>query len=93
MAENPLKLREWLLHAYEETLDQAIYLRRAIDETPCSSPDELCVRMLSLGAMGGCEGGTNELRASEIKTLLVPFFGLMRVARCTAVLCGENSST
>lgn len=32
VAENPLTLREWLQHAYEETLDQAVYLRRAIEE-------------------------------------------------------------
>lgn len=32
VAENPLALRQWLQHAYEETLDQAIYLRRAIDQ-------------------------------------------------------------
>lgn len=30
--ENPLPLRDWLQHAYEECLDQAIYLRRAIQE-------------------------------------------------------------
>lgn len=29
---NPLSLRQWLQHAYEETLDKAIYLRRAIEE-------------------------------------------------------------
>lgn len=29
---NPLKLKEWLQHAYEETLDKAVYLRRAIEE-------------------------------------------------------------
>ncbi len=29
---NPLSLREWLQHAYEETLDKAVYLRRAIEE-------------------------------------------------------------
>ena len=29
---NPLPLREWLQHAYEEALDQAIYLKRAIEE-------------------------------------------------------------
>lgn len=29
---NPLPLRQWLQHAYEETLDKAIYLRRAIEE-------------------------------------------------------------
>lgn len=32
VAENPLELREWLVHAYQEALDQAIYLRRAIEE-------------------------------------------------------------
>ena len=29
---NPLHLREWLQHAYEECLDQAVYLRRAMEE-------------------------------------------------------------
>lgn len=29
---NPLALREWLQHAYEECLDQAVYLRRAIEQ-------------------------------------------------------------
>jgi hypothetical protein len=32
VADNPLSLKEWLNHAYEESLDQAIYLRRAIAE-------------------------------------------------------------
>lgn len=32
VAENPLSLRDWLQHAYEETLDKAIYLKRAIAE-------------------------------------------------------------
>lgn len=30
--DNPLNLREWLEHAYQECLDQAIYLRRAMQE-------------------------------------------------------------
>ena len=29
---NPRTLRQWLLHAYQETLDQAIYLKRAMEE-------------------------------------------------------------
>jgi hypothetical protein len=29
---NPLPLRQWLQHAYEECLDQAVYLRRAMDQ-------------------------------------------------------------
>ena len=29
---NPLTLRQWLQHAYEEALDQAIYLKRAIEQ-------------------------------------------------------------
>ena len=32
VAENPLSLRAWLHHAYEETLDKAVYLKRAIAE-------------------------------------------------------------
>ena len=34
VAANPLPLRDWLQHAYEECLDQAIYLRRALDVLP-----------------------------------------------------------
>lgn len=30
VADNPLALRDWLQHAYEECLDQAVYLRRAM---------------------------------------------------------------
>lgn len=32
VADNPLKLKAWLQHAYEECLDQAIYLKRAMRE-------------------------------------------------------------
>jgi hypothetical protein len=34
VARCPLLLKPWLQHAYEECLDQAIYLRRAIEELP-----------------------------------------------------------
>ncbi len=30
--QNPIPLREWLQHAYEESLDKAVYLKRAIKE-------------------------------------------------------------
>ena len=32
VADNPLSLREWFQHAYEECIDQAIYLKKAIEE-------------------------------------------------------------
>lgn len=32
VANNPLELKQWLQHAYEETLDKAVYLKRAIAE-------------------------------------------------------------
>lgn len=32
VAENPLPLRAWLQHAYEECLDKAVYLKRAIEQ-------------------------------------------------------------
>ena len=32
VAQNPLDLRQWLQHAYEEKLDDAVYMKRAIQE-------------------------------------------------------------
>jgi Restriction alleviation protein Lar len=32
VADNPIKLREWLQHLYEEQLDACIYTKRAIEE-------------------------------------------------------------
>lgn len=32
VAENPLTHAEWLQHAYEECLDMAVYLKRAMTE-------------------------------------------------------------
>ena len=37
--DNPLALRDWLQHAYEECLDQAVYLRRAIEEIDRTKDD------------------------------------------------------
>lgn len=38
VADNPLPLRAWLVHAYEESLDRTIYLRRAIADLDCLPP-------------------------------------------------------
>ena len=38
VANNPLDLRQWLEHAYQECLDQAIYLKRAIEEISDGGP-------------------------------------------------------
>ena len=32
LAQNPLELRQWLQHSYEEKLDDALYMKRAIQE-------------------------------------------------------------
>lgn len=32
VSENPLELRQWVQNAYEEALDQAIYLRRIMEK-------------------------------------------------------------
>ena len=36
VADNPLNLAQWLQHAYEECLDQAVYLKRAMAEIESS---------------------------------------------------------
>ncbi|MCO5338598.1 hypothetical protein [Delftia tsuruhatensis] len=61
VAENPLELRQWLQHAYEEALDQAIYLRRAMAELDkILGHDELADMVRagksSPGAVTQCEG-------------------------------------
>ena len=39
VADNPLSLRQWLQHALEETLDKAVYLKRAINEIDARADD------------------------------------------------------
>lgn len=39
VSENPLQLREWLSHQYEELLDAAVYCRRAMAEIDRDQPD------------------------------------------------------
>lgn len=39
VAGNPLPLREWLEHAYQESLDLPIYLKRAIEEMDNAGSD------------------------------------------------------
>lgn len=39
LSDNPLSLRQWLQHAYEEHLDAACYLRRAIEEMDKQADD------------------------------------------------------
>lgn len=56
VADNPLELRAWLQHAYEECLDQAMYLRRAIAEIDTTAHDrvndEAATRLLALAQRG-----------------------------------------
>ena len=40
VADNPLELRAWVQHAYEECLDQAVYLRRIMEELDKKLPQK-----------------------------------------------------
>lgn len=37
--DNPLQLRAWLQHGYEEALDLAVYLKRSIQELDAKQDD------------------------------------------------------
>ena len=50
VAENPLSLLQWLQHAKEEALDQAIYLERMADEIRAQI--ERATKPKDLGACG-----------------------------------------
>lgn len=46
VADNPLDLRQWLNHAYEESLDQSVYLKRAMEEmNDLSAYKDLAIRL------------------------------------------------
>lgn len=38
VADNPLSMKEWIQHAYEECLDQAVYLKRILDKLDETDP-------------------------------------------------------
>lgn len=46
--DNDLSLREWLQHAYEEILDQAVYLKRAMEEMDAAEYKRLACRQCKL---------------------------------------------
>jgi hypothetical protein len=46
--------------------------------------DYICCSMLHIGAFAK---GTQDMKASEIRSLLVPFFGEDTVKRCTDIIC------
>lgn len=57
VADNPLSLRQWLQHAYEETLDKAIYLKRAIAEIDAQDErdlDDMCRAGRLTESFGSC---------------------------------------
>lgn len=60
VADNPLTLPQWLRHAYEECLDQAVYLKRAMEEYE---------RINALGAEDGIHALTNEISAMNRQPL------------------------
>lgn len=58
---NPLSLRDWLQHAYEETLDQAVYLKRAIEEIESDNDQPTSLR----GAASKTPGSTARIYQSD----------------------------
>ena len=63
VAENPLTLRQWLQHAYEETLDNAVYLKRAMQEidTIRQQEQERCIAIV----YGQCSSDNEAQRIAE----------------------------
>ena len=67
VAKSPLELRAWLQHALEECLDQAIYLKRAIEEIDAKLDLARDVRRQWMRMMGMSTGEIEEsFRASPV---------------------------
>ena len=54
VADNPAGLREWLQHAYEECLDQAVYLKRAMVEIDRNATSPSDATACSAGSLLRC---------------------------------------
>ena len=46
VADNPLSQKQWLQHAYEECLDQSVYLKRLIEEMDNEHDESLPIKLL-----------------------------------------------
>lgn len=53
VARNQLELREWLQHGYEEALDMAIYLKRAMQQLDSTSQGQSSQANLSFPQSSG----------------------------------------
>ena len=72
VAQNPLDLRQWLQHAYEEQLDNAIYTKRAIQELDkiiaagmASAIDVDAITQQVTQALGGKLSGLGDIFGSK----------------------------
>ena len=72
VAKNPLDLRQWLQHAYEEKLDDAVYMKRAIQELDkiiaagmASAIDVDAITQQVTQALGGKLSGLGDIFGSK----------------------------
>lgn len=72
VASNPLELRQWLQHAYEEKLDDAVYMKRAIQELDkiiaagmASAIDVDAITQQVTQALGGKLSGLGDIFGSK----------------------------
>ena len=72
VAGNPLELRQWLQHAYEEKLDDAVYMKRAIQELDkiiaagmASAIDVDAITQQVTQALGGKLSGLGDIFGSK----------------------------
>ena len=72
VAQNPLELRQWLQHAYEEKLDDAVYMKRAIQELDkiiaagmASAIDVDAITQQVTQALGGKLSGLGDIFGSK----------------------------
>lgn len=72
VAQNPLELRQWLQHSYEEQLDNAVYTKRAIQELDkiiaagmASAIDVDAITQQVTQALGGKLSGLSDIFGSK----------------------------
>lgn len=72
VADNPLALKAWLQHAYEEKLDDAVYMRRAIEKIDEVLRDYNRIRTVLVNLVGSDDRDELIEMANETKQSSIP---------------------
>ncbi len=94
VANNPLELRAWLVHGFEEALDMAVYLKRAIAEIDARDESKEYLGMIRDWLKSGCTLTATDVKAPVLEKVGDRFIGGMTIdCSCAKIEKSEADQT